>query len=87
MKINAIVEIDENKIIRQMQITKEAADKFMDELLELQEMLNVETPKMERERRDTERSLLIEKSVNDWCRKYQEQMKGNFQVQRDISGE
>lgn len=87
MKINAIVEIDENKIIRQMQITKEAADKFMDELLELREMMNVETPKMERERRDTERSLLIEKSVNDWCRKYQEQMKGNFQVQRDISGE
>lgn len=87
MKINAIVEIDENKIVRQMQNTKVAADKFMDELSKLREMLNVESKEMEWERRDTERSLLIEKSVNDWCQKYQEQMKGNFQVQRDISGE
>ena len=87
MKINAVVEIDENAIVRQMQVVKEAGDKFMDEMLKLRGMLNVESPEMERERRDTEMSLLIKESVNEWCRNYQEQMKGNFQVQRDISGE
>lgn len=87
MKINAVVEIDENAIVRQMQMTKEAADKLMDEMLKLRGMLNVETPEIEKERRDTERSLLIKESVNEWCRNYQEQIQGHAQEQRDNSGE
>lgn len=87
MKINAVVEIDENAIVRQMQMTKEAADKLMDEMLKLRGMLNVETPEIEKERRDTERSLLIKESVNEWCRNYQEQIQGHVQEQRDNSGE
>ena len=87
IQINAVVEIDENKIVRQMQATKEAADKFMDEMLKLRGMLNVETPEMEMKRRDTERSLLLKESVNEWCQRYQEQMQGHVQEQHDNSGE
>ena len=87
MKINAVVEIDENAIVRQMQATKEAADKLKDEMLKLRAMLNVETPEIEKKRRDTERSLLIQESVNEWCQNYQEKMQGHFQEQHDNSGE
>lgn len=87
MKINAVVEIDENAIVRQMQVTKEKVDKLMDEMLKLSEMLNVETPENEMKRRDAERSLLIKESVNEWCKNYQEQMQGHVQEQRDNSGE
>lgn len=87
MKINAVVEIDENAIVRQMQVTKEKVDKLMDEMLKLREMLNVETPEIEMKRRDAERSLLIKESVNEWCQNYQEQMQGHVQEQRDNSGE
>lgn len=87
MKINAVVEIDENAIVRQMQVTKEKVDKLMDEMLKLSEMLNVETLENEMKRRDAERSLLIKESVNEWCKNYQEQMQGHVQEQRDNSGE
>ena len=75
MKINAVVEIDENAIVRQMQ------------KLKLRGMMNVESPEIERERRNTERSLLINESVNEWCQNYQAQMKEHSQEQRDISAE
>ncbi len=87
MKINAVVEIDENAIVRQMQKVKEAGDKFTDEILKLRGMMNVESPEIERERRNTERSLLINESVNEWCQNYQAQMKEHSQEQRDISAE
>lgn len=74
MKINAVVEIDENAIVRQMQRVKEAGDKFTDEILKLRGMMNVETPELERERRSTEMSLLINESVNEWCQNYQDKM-------------
>ena len=81
IKINAVVEIDENEIVRQMQAVKEAGDKFTDEILKLRGMLNVESPEIERERRDTERSLLIQESVKEWCRNSQEQTKGHVRAQ------
>ena len=87
MKINAVVEIDENAIVMQMQKVKEAGDKLADEILRLRVMINVELPEFERERRNAERSLLINESVNEWCRNYQEQMKGHPQEQHDISAE
>lgn len=87
MKINAVVEIDENAIIRQMQKVKEAGDKFEDEILKLRGMMCVESPELERERRNTERSLLINESVNEWCQNYREQMKEHSQEQNDISAE
>ena len=76
MKINEVVEIDENAIVRQMQKVKEAGDKFTDEILKLRGMMNVETPELERERRSTEMSLLINESVNEWCQNYQDKMNG-----------
>lgn len=87
VKINAVVEIDENAIVMQMQKVKEAGDKLADEILRLRGMINVELPEFERERRNAERSLLINESVNEWCRNYQEQMKGHPQEQHDISAE
>lgn len=87
MKINAVVEIDENAIVRQMQKVKEAGDKFTDEILKLRGMMNVESPELERERRNTERSLLINESISEWCQNYQEQMKEHSQEQHDISAE
>ena len=87
MKINAVVEIDENAIVMQMQKVKEAGDKLADEILRRRGMINVELPEFERERRNAERSLLINESVNEWCRNYQEQMKGHPQEQHDISAE
>lgn len=74
MKINAVVEIDENAIVRQIQKVKEAGDKFTYEILKLRGMMNVETPELERERKRTEMSLLINESVNEWCQNYQDKM-------------
>ena len=74
MKINAVVEIDENAIVMQMQKVKEAGDKLADEILRLRGMINVELPEFERERRNAERSLLINESVNEWCQNYQDKM-------------
>lgn len=85
MKINTVVEIDGNAIIGQMQKVKEAGDKFTDEILKLREMMCVESPELERERRNTERSLLINESINEWCQNYRERMKERSQEQNDIS--
>ncbi|HBA67899.1 MAG TPA: hypothetical protein DCZ40_00870 [Lachnospiraceae bacterium] len=57
MKINAVVEIDENAIIRQMQKVKEAGDKFTEEILKLRGMMCVESPELERKEKHRTVSL------------------------------
>lgn len=85
MKINAVVEIDENAIIRQMQKVKEAGDKFTEEILKLRGMMCVESPELER--KEKHRTVFVNESVNEWCQNYREQMKERSPEQSDIFGE